>query len=549
MLSRRAGWALAVPVTLVLLGYVLWPNVETFRLGLDGTLLGELFGEGRSAGTRALVNSVAVSLGTVVGGGLVGTALAWALWRYDLPLRKTLGAVAALPLALPPLVGVLAFLFLYGESGMLPRGLQAAFGLEEVPFAFGGVGAVLAVHVYVFYVYFYLFVGAALRDLDASLLDASADLGAGPWTTFRRVVLPLLRPALLGASLLVFMLSMASFTAPLLFAEGEPFLTTQIYQFKTNGALDRAAAVSVVLTGICLLFLLGVELRGASARTASGKGVGRGPGPLRGAARLVAGALVVAALAVVLLPVATVVLLSFVAEGSWTTQVLPDTFTLANYTELFSQPDVLRPITNSLWMASLATAANVVFGVATALVIVKGRVPGRGALRALSLLPFAVPGTVLALGLLVLFDEPTALSGGAVLIGTVWLVPLAYFVRHVPLVVRAAQASLEGFDDRLAEASADLGAGAWTTFGRVVLPAIGPGVVAGGLLTFVTALGEFVASIMLYVYANRPISVEVFSQLRVFAFGRAAAYSVLLMALVALAVVASRRLGGTARVG
>ena len=544
MLSRRAGWALAVPVAVVLVGYVLWPNLATFRLGLDAGVLGELFGAGRSAGTRALVNSVGVSLGTVLGAGVVGTALAWALWRYDLPLGRTLGAVAALPLALPPLVGVLAFLFLYGESGMLPRGVQALFGLEQVPFSFGGVAAVLAVHVYVFYVYVYLFVGAALRDLDASLLDASADLGAGPWTTFRRVVLPLLRPALVGSSLLVFMLSMASFTAPLLFAEGEPFLTTQIYQFKTNGALDRAAAVSVVLTGICLLFLVGAEAQGVTAGAASGKGVGRRPGPLGGPARVVAGALVGLALLVVLLPVATVVLLSFVAPGTWTTQVLPDTFTLANYAALATEPDVLAPITSSLWMAALATAANVVFGVATAVVIVKGRVPGRGALRALSLLPFAVPGTVVALGLLVAFDEPSALAGGAVLIGTVWLLPLAYFVRHVPLVVRAAQASLENVDDRLAEASADLGAGGWTTFRRVVLPAIAPGVIAGALLTFVTALGEFVASVMLYVYANRPISVEVLAQLRIFEFGQAAAYSVLLMGLVVLAVGASRLVGG-----
>ena len=546
MLSRRGGWALAVPVALVLVGYVLWPLLATFGQGLDAAVLGELFGGGRSAGTRALVNSVGVSLATVVGSAVVGTALAWALWRYDLPLRRTLGAVAALPLALPPLVGVLAFLFLYGESGMLPRGLQALFGLDAVPFSFGGIGAVLAVHVYVFYVYVYLFVGASLRDLDASLLDASADLGAGPFTTFRRVVLPLLRPALVGSSLLVFMLSMASFTAPLLFADGEPFLTTQIYQFKTNGALDRAAAVSVVLTGICLLFLLGAERTGAT-RAASGKGVGRGPGPLRGGARVLAGALVGLALVVVLLPVATVVLLSFVAEGTWTTQALPDTFTLANYTALAADPDVLAPITSSVWMAALATAANVVFGVATAVVIVKGRVPGRGALRALSLLPFAVPGTVVALALLLAFDQPSALAGGAVLIGTVWLLPLAYFVRHVPLVVRAAQASLEGFDDRLGEASADLGASGWTTFRRVVLPAIGPGVIAGALLTFVTALGEFVASVMLYVYANRPISVEVFAQLRIFEFGQAAAYSVLLMALVVLAVGASRWLGGGAR--
>lgn len=545
MLSRRAAWLLALPVALVLVGYVLWPNLATFRLGLDGALLFDLFGRGQAAGTRALVNSVGVSLATVASAGGIGTALAWSLWRYDLPLRRTLGVVAALPLALPPLVGVLAFLFLYGESGMLPRGLQAAFGLDAVPFAFGGVGAVWAVHTYVYYVYFYLFAGAALRDLDASLLDASADLGAGAWTTFRRVVLPLLRPALVGAALLVFMLSMAGFTAPLLFAEGEPFLTTQIYLFKQNGALDRAAAVSVVLTVICLLFLLATEARPAQIASAAAKGVGRRPGPIRsGWARALAALAVGGFLLVVLLPVATVVLLSFVAEGSWTTQVLPDTFTLGNYAALATDADVLAPIANSLWMAALATAANVVFGVATAVVVTKGEVPGRGVLRALSLLPFAVPGTVLALGLVVAFDEPSALAGGAVLIGTVWLLPLAYFVRHVPFVVRAAQASLEGFDDRLAEASSDLGAGGWTTFRRVVLPTIGPGVVAGALLTFVTALGEFVASIMLYVYGNRPISVEVFSQLRIYEFGQAAAYSVLLMALVGVAVAASRALGG-----
>ena len=544
VLSRRATWALALPVALVLVGYVLWPNLATFRLGLDGAVLADLFGRGRAAGTRALINSVGVSLGTVAGGGVVGVALAWALYRFDLPFRRALGAVAALPLALPPLVGVLAFLFLYGESGMLPRGLQAAFGLEAVPFAFGGITAVLAVHIYVFYVYFFLFASAALADLDASLLDASADLGAGGWTTFRRVVLPLLRPAIVGASLLVFMLSMASFTAPLLFAEGEPFLTTQIYQFKINGALDRAAAVSVVLTGLCLLFLIGVEARPQRRGGGAAKGVGGAPAPLGGAARVVAGALAALALVAVLLPVATVVLLSFVEEGTWTTQALPDTFTLDNYVALATEPAVWEPIRNSLWMAALATAANVVFGVVAALVVVKGEVPGRGALRALALLPFAVPGTVLALGLVVAFDEASALGGGAVLVGTVWILPLAYFIRHVPLVVRSTQAALEGTDDRLVEASADLGATAWTTFRRVVWPAIRPAVVAGGLLTFVTALGEFVASILLYVYENRPISVEIFSQLRLYEFGQAAAYSVLLMALVAVAVVASRALGG-----
>lgn len=543
LLSRRAYWALAVPVALVLVGYVLWPNLSTFRLGLDLTVLSELFGGWQSAGTRALVNSVGVSLATVVGSALVGVGLAWALYRVRLPFSGLLAAAAALPLALPPLVGVLAFVFLYGEGGMLPRGLQAVLGLDAVPFSFSGLAAVVAVHIYAFQVYFYLFAGAALRDLDGALLDASADLGAGGVRTFRAVVLPHLRPSLVGASLLVFMLSMASFTAPLLFAEAEPFLTTQIYQLKLNGAIDRAAAVSAVLTAICLLFLFLAE-RGGAIRAASAKGVGRAPQPLRSApARWAAGLGVGLTLLLLLLPIATVVLLSFVEDGTWTVQPFPTDFTLDNYIALAADPDVAAPIRNSLWMAGLATLANVVFGIGAALVVTGRQRVGATALRLLTLLPFAIPGTVIALGLIVQFDEPTFLAGGAVLVGTVWILPLAYFVRHVPLVVRSTQASLEGFDGRLAEASADLGAGAWLTFRRVVWPAILPGVVAGGLLTLVTALGEFVASILLYVYGNRPISVEVFGQLRSYDLGAASAYSVLLMGLVALAVGVARWIG------
>ncbi len=545
VLSRRAGLLLALPVAAILAAYVLWPSVDTISLGFNEANLERLFGGWRSAGVRALVNSVGISLGTVALGGILGTCLAWAFFRFDFPLKRTLQISAALPLALPPLVGVMAFMFLYGESGMLPRGLQALFGLEAVPFAFDGRAAVLIVHVYAFYVFFYLFVSAALADLDRSLLDASADLGASGWATFRRVLLPLLRPALVGASLLVFMLSMASFTAPLLFAGDEPFMTTQIYQFKTNGFLDRSATVAVVLTSICFIFLLLMEVRPNRGRLGTtSKGAGRAAAPISsGWARMVAGSLAVLFLLFVFLPIATVVLLSFVQEGSWTTQILPDQYTMANYGALFSQSDVFDPIRNSLWMATLSTAANLIFGIAAAFVIVKSHVPGRGLLRVLALLPFAIPGTVIALNMIVTFDEASVLSGGAVLVGTIWLVPLAYFVRHIPLVVRAAQAALENYDDRLSEASSDLGAGAWTTFRRVVLPVILPGVMAGALLTFVTALGEFVSSIMLYVYGNRPISVEIFAQLRLYDFGAAAAYGVLLMALVIAAAALTRRLG------
>jgi iron(III) transport system permease protein len=544
MLSRRAALGLALPVAAVLVAYVVYPSARTFWLGLTGEGFGVFFASASSVGMRALVNSVGVSLLTVLGAGAVGTALAWALWRYAFPGGRLLAAAAALPLALPPLVGVLAFLLLYGETGVLPRALRDALGLDAVPFALSGRGAVTFVHIYSFYVYAYLFVGASLRGLDGGLLEASADLGASGVRTFRHVVLPALRPALVSAALLVFMLSMGSFTAPLLFAGAEPFLTTQIYDAKINGDLALSATAATVLTAICLLFLVGIEARGGPITRTARKGAARPVEPIRqGAGRLAWGAFRAVTLALVALPVATVVLISFADTGGWTTQLLPQRYTLSHYTRLFTDAGFFAPVRNSLWMAALATAANVVFGVGAALVIVKGRIPGRGVLQALAVLPFAIPGTVIALNLIVVFVEPSALAAGRVLVGSVWILPLAYFVRHVPLVVRAATAGLEGLDDQLSEASADLGASGWVTFRRVVLPAIGPSVAAGTLLTWVAALGEFVASVMLYVYGNRPISVEILAQLRLYELGAAAAYAVVLMALVAASTVVFRQFG------
>jgi iron(III) transport system permease protein len=545
MLSRRGALLLFIPVLLILVGYVLYPSLRMFAAGMDAEQYATLFSSWRSANVRALVNSVLISVYSVLGAGVLGTFLAYLFFRYDFPLRQTLMALSVLPLALPPLVGVLAFLFLYGESGILPRLLQQLLGLEAVPFAFEGLWAVWLVHVYTMYVYFYLFVTAALRGIDGSLLEASAGLGASSFTTFWRVILPLLRPAIVSAALLVFMISMASFTAPLLFAGTENFLTLQIYNYKTNGNLDLSASVSTVLTALCLVFLFLIELGGRQHRSVGAtKGSAAAALPVRsGTARAVAflGALLL--LLFLLLPIATILLVSFAEEGSWTYQILPQRYTLQNYAALLADPDVLAPIRNSLQMAALATAANVVFGVAAALFITKSRLPGRGLVRLLTALPFAIPGTVIAVNLILAFNEPTPLTFGQILVGSFWILPLAYFVRNIPLVVRASVAALERYDDRLTEASADLGARYGTTFRRVVLPLIAPGILAGTLLTFVTALGEFVASILLYIYGNRPISVEILAQLRLYDFGAAAAYSVFLMILIGLSTLLVRKLG------
>ncbi len=546
MLTRRNAIILSIPVLLILTGYLVYPTLRTFELGLRPTLLESFFSSWRSANVRALGNSVFISVATVLAAGLVGTGLAYAFYRFDFPLKNTISLLAAVPLALPPLVGVLAFLFLYGESGILPRLIQSALGLADVPFAFEGLWAVWLVHVYSMYVYFYLLSAASLRTLDRSSLEASADLGAGGLFTFRRVVIPHLRPALVGASILVFMISMASFTAPLLFAGTEHFLTLQIYNYKLNGDLAMSAAVSSVLTLICLLFLVFLELSGSKSQGVAGQ-KGLAPPP-----RVVAGGMMRIVAAVgsavfvlfVSLPIATVILISFAKEGSWTYQLLPAAYTIENYLALIIDPDVLDPVVNSLTMAGIATVGNILFGLAASLLIVHRQLPYRYLIRLLTVLPFAIPGTVIAVNLIVAFNEPGALTAGSVLVGSFWILPLAYFIRHIPLIVRSTVAALERYDERLSEASADLGAGTITTLRRIVLPIVGPGILAGTLLTFVTALGEFVSSIMLYVYDNRPISVEILAQLRLYDFGAASAYSVFLILLIGLSTALVRRMSG-----
>ncbi|MDZ7343523.1 MAG: ABC transporter permease subunit, partial [candidate division KSB1 bacterium] len=194
----------------------------------------------QSANLRALFGSINISVLSVVFSAWVGIPMAIFFSRFEFPGRKLFGVLVTLPILLPPLVGVLAFYFLLGETGILPRSVQALFGLPAPPFVLRGVTAILIIHVYSFYVYFYLFVRNALLATDASLEEAARGLGAKRLLVWRHVIFPQLMPAIIGASLLVFMSSMASFTAPLLFGGNWRFLTLEIYNAKLNGDLAMA---------------------------------------------------------------------------------------------------------------------------------------------------------------------------------------------------------------------------------------------------------------------------------------------------------------------
>lgn len=539
--ARSGSTLLAGGVLVVLLWLVLYPNLfvlwESFTAGGRPTLAHYARFLGSASELSALWASIWISLASVVLSALIGVPLAFLFNRRDFPGRRLLGALAAMPVLLPPLVGTISFLFLYGESGFLTRGLQLLLGLQDPPWRLSGPWAVLLVHAYTMYVYFYLFTSAGLARLDAGFAEAAAALGAGRWTTLRRVTLPLLAPALGGAALLVFMTSMASFSAPYVFGGGFRVLTTQLYSSKLNNEGGLVAVEAVVLALASLVFL--VLLQRYEARreyTGASKGLGVAP-PERGGRGWLLTLAAAAFVGFLLLPHATVLLVSFVPEGTWTMEIFPPVYSAEPYRRMFSEAEQLRPVLNSLQMAVVATLANVVFAFAAAYLISRTRSRSRTLAGALVVLPWALPGTVLAVALASTFSVDEPLAGRVVLVGTFAILPLAYFIRNIPLVTRAALASFRQLDPALEEAAASLGASRATALRRVVLPLVLPGLAAGALLAFVTALGEFVASILLYTHRTRPISVEMLSQLRAYDFGGAAAYGVLLIALVALVFV------------
>jgi len=551
---RTLRWKTVLPLLLlayVYTAYVLYPLgamlAESLRTeqGFSFAVYRTLLHPANTASMEAMFNSILVSLLSVLFSCMVGTLFAVVFTQWTFPLRDVLSKLAVIPLALPPLVGVIAFLFVFGESGMLSRIVREALGLSQAPFALEGIPAIVAVHTYSFYVYFYLFVSNALRQLDASLIEAAETLGSSRFTTLRRIVLPELKPALLGASILTFMTSMASFSAPLLFGGERRFLTLQIYNAKLNGEMDVAAAVSVVLALVSVLFFL--VLKWMIEERASGRGTKgaarRGILPLGSGTRRALLTIVLVFLVLEMLPLLSIILISFAREGSWTWQIVPQAYTTENYTKLFSDEAVFRPMYNSVTMSVLTVAATLIVGTSVAYLITKGPLRRQRLLfDALATLPYAVPGTVIAISLILAFNTPTVFTGGEVLVGTFIILPLAYFIKMFPLVVRSTSAALTQVDDSVLEAAETFGAGTMHRLRKVLVPLIWPGIVSGGLLVMITALGEFVSSILLYTYSNRPISVEILAQMRTYNFGAAAAYSVLLLVLILLLTAVAQRL-------
>lgn len=545
--SRYFVYVLISPLFLILFAYVIFPFYSTFLQSFTGenrfANYAKFFSLESPANLEALWNSIYISIVSVICCAVVGVTMAFLLERYEFPGRRLLSVLVLVPMALPPLVGVLSFTFLYGESGIFPRLFQQLFNLDEVPFALKGIFGVVVVHTFTMYTYFYLTASAAIKGLDPSLEEAATSLGASRIYVWRKVILPMLTPSIIASSLLVFMVSMASYTAPLMFGV-ERTMTMQIYLARTNGNLDMAATQSTILSIVSILFLFMMrwyQNRRNYQNLSKGISVHRSEVTSK-LSKYISIFLSFLGTLILILPILVLVLISFSKDGAWTVQILPTEYTFNHYKALFTDERTWRPIWNSLQMGAIATVGNILFGVAAAYAMVRLSFKGKALLDVLIMIPWALPGTVVAVNLIAAFSTENVFTFNQVLIGTFWILPLAYFVRHLPLVFRSTSASLMQLDQSIEEAARSLGASWWYMFKRIVLPLTLSGIIAGTLLALVQSIGEFVASILLYSTSTIPLSVAIFQKLYAFKFGTACAYGVLQIVLILVVLLISEKL-------
>jgi len=445
---------------------------------------------------EAVWGTLKLALGTVIVSTVWGLALALLWWRRDFPGRSFFALLGYAPVAMPPLVGTLAFFRLIGDGGALwniiPDGAMSNFG------------RVLLMHGYSFGIYTYAFTAAALQDADVSREEAGRSLGGSTFSVFCAAVWPVLRGPLAAAALLIFMAAAASFSGPYFLDNTGRYLTVEILRSQDDPGLQRALTVALAIISFAALpaFLWAGGLGGAGEGVKGGRRAVLHPakGP-ESVLRLLASLF---AAIVLLAPPLLVVVRAFSAESPGASALPLQRLTSGDFESL----------ARSGVFAAVAAIAAVAAGVAIALALRRARWFVALPLEGTVMLAVALPGSVVAIALLSAYNGPSMLTFGIPLGGSALILILAYFVRTLPLAVRPARAALDALGPDVERAAASLGADRWRTLLRVVLPGIFPSLAAALLLCFVTGAGEFVASQLLYDTHTRPVSVQIAEHFR-----------------------------------
>ena len=447
----------------------------------------------------SFLNSFEIAVLATLVTALISIPLGVLFVRVRFPGCDLLRPALLAPLILPPFVGALGIKHIFARFGTLNLTLDH---LHLVPLrqpidwlgASGFTGIVILEVLHLFPIFF-LSVSASLAAIDASLVDAAANLGASAWRRFTTILLPLARPGIFAGACIVFISAFTDLGTPLIFNYSAT-VPTQIFNASVDPNSEQTGNAFVVVTlALVLVFFLLVRRFGSSEAVSPRIGPASPPAPLSFVRGWLATLAVGALLFVSILPHLGVVLSSFAER--WFFTILPAPYSAEFYREVFTDHFTAGAMANSLLYSGLSAFLDLILGVAIAHLLARETFTGKSLLDAMAMLPLALPGLVLAFSLL----ETYNLHGWWAWINPrnnpVFLLVVSYSLRRLPYMVRAAHAGYQQSSVALEEASLNLGAGRWRTLTRITLPIIAPSLLAGVILTFCFAMLEVSDSLIL----------------------------------------------------
>ncbi len=506
---------LAVYLGVVPLGFLLWQSFFTPQTAAKAAVL--TLGNYRQAygspDTWILFwNSLRFAIGAALLAFCIGTLLAWMNERTNTPFKGLFFALSVIPLIIPGILFTVAWILLGSPKiGLVNLALQRLFDTDAVfvnIYSLAGMVWVDGLH---YSPVAFLLMTAAFRAMDPALEESAVMSGAGVLQVASRITLPLAWPAVFATLLILFVRAIESFEVPALLGlpVGIQVFTSAIYQavhrYPSQIGLASAYAVTLlVLTTIGVYFQSRLSSSGSKYATMTGKGFRPRPIDLGGWRYVTTAIFLVYALLIVVLPFAVLVWSSLQKFYSVPSMEALQRLTLDPYRTILSYPNLGRSVWNSLFLAVASATLIMLVTSVICWIVVKTKLPGRWLLDNIASLPMVFPGIVLGLAIMILY---LYLPVGVY--GTIWIMLIAYITRFMPYGLRYNTTSMLQIHKELEESAAMSGASWATTFRRVILPLLKPGLIAGWIYIMIVSIRELSSSILLYSPGTEVLSIVI----------------------------------------
>lgn len=487
-------------------------NTFFYNLTFNWKMFGNVIFQKENIG--AMYNTIKVSLFVTVFGTIIGLFFAWLVGRSDIPLKGIMKNLFTIPYMFPPFIGAMAWqLLLLPRSGYINKFFVSTFGHSL--FNINSLAGIVFVEICYYFPFVFIQVSSALERMDPTLEESARIAGAKQMTVIRKITLPLVVPAIASGAMLILISSLSHFGVPAIlgFSNNIFTLPTKIYEviYKSAGSFEgirqgTALSVLLVIVVVAALALQRRVLKFGHYEIIKGKSMRPMLIKLRGMKAPLLIVCISFLFLVVVLPLFTI--FGVGCLKAWGLPLVLKNMTLSNFKYvLFASQMARDSIKNSLFLSISAAVINMLVGTMVAYVIVKVKIKGKGLLELLAVLPYSVPGIVLAIGVILMWSGAFKIN----LYNTIWIILFAYIGRYMTFSMKSAAASLGQVHNSLEEASRSCGATHLESLLDITLPLIRPGMIASFFLVFLPAMRELTTSLLLYGPFTRTMGVAIYT--------------------------------------